>query len=73
MPYSWMSEALDFTQMVLDIHKQLEITILILTNNFCFNKLPKSHSLGHPAGVNALLLVVRGSGPCPDGHGHNVK
>ena len=41
MPYIWVSEALDLTQMVMDIQKQLEITIFIIPNNFCLNKIAK--------------------------------
>ena len=69
MPYSWMSEALDFTQMVMDIQKQLKITIFIIPNNFCFNNIAKKSFPGTHRGP-ALLLGVRGSGPHPDGHGH---
>ena len=37
--YSWVSKALDFTQMVKDIRKQRKITIsyLFIPNNFCLN------------------------------------
>ena len=120
MPYSWLSHGLDLTQIVMDIRKQIQITVLIINNNLCFNKIfnksfpgtawvrfptpgcpglwtsprcswmsknslkllfssylttfvstkfPKSHSLGKSR-FNALLLGVRGSGPNPDGHGH---
>ena len=69
MPYIWVLEALDLTQMVMDIQKQLNRTYSIILNNFSFKNITKSHSLGHP-GVNALLLGVRGSGLHPDGHGH---
>ena len=48
MPYIWVSEALDLTQMVMDIQKQLEINIIIYLTTFVSTKLPKSHSLGHP-------------------------
>ena len=68
LPYTWVSTVLDLTQMVMDIWKQLKSTYFIIPNNFFSTTSPKSYSLGHP-GVNALLLVVRGSGPCPDGHG----
>ena len=37
MPYSWVSKALDLAQMVMDIWKQCITTILIITNNLCFN------------------------------------
>ena len=33
MPYSLVSEALDLTQMVMDIQKQLKLTYLIIPNN----------------------------------------
>ena len=41
MPYIWVLEAVDLTQMVMDIQKQLEITIFIIPNNFCFNNVTK--------------------------------
>ena len=69
MPYSWLSEALDHTQMVMDIRKQLISSYFITLSTFASTTLPKSHSLGY-TGVNALLLGVRGSRPHPDGHGH---
>ena len=69
MPYSWLSEALDLTQMVIDVRKALKITIFIIPNNFCFNNIAKKLFPGTPRG-HALLLAVRGSGPHPDGHGH---
>ena len=68
MPYSWLSEALDLTQMVIDVRKALKITIFIIPNNFCFNNIAKKLFPGTPRG-HALLLAVRGSGPQPDGHG----
>ena len=61
MFYSWVSEALDFTQMVMDIRKQLKITIFIIPNNFCFNNIAKKSFPGTHQGP-ALLLGVRGSG-----------
>ena len=66
--YSWMSEALDFTQMVMDIRKQLKITIFIIPNNFCFNNIAKKSFPGTHQGL-ALLLGVRSSALHPDGHG----
>ena len=41
MPYSWLSEALDFSQMVMDIQIPLQISIFMKPNNFCFNKIAK--------------------------------
>ena len=35
MPYSWVSEALDLTQRVMDIQKHLKSTYFIIPNNFC--------------------------------------
>ena len=58
MPYSLVSEALDITQMGMDIQKR-----------FFSITLPKNHSLGD-LGVNALHLGVQGSGPHPGGHVH---
>jgi len=68
-PYSWVSEALDFTQMVMDIQKQFNINFFIIPNNFCFNNMAKKSFPGTHQGL-ALLLSVRGSGLHPDGHGH---
>merc|ERR1712110_601641 len=69
MPYSWLSEALDLAQMVMDIQTQVKITIFVIPNNFSFNNIAKKSVPGTPWG-HALLLAVRGTGPRPDGHGH---
>ncbi len=45
MPYSWLSEALYLTQMVMDVRKALKITIYIIPNNFCFNNIAKNSKL----------------------------
>ena len=50
MPYSWPSEVLDLTQMVMDVWKQLKITVFIIPYNFCFINISKKAFLG-------LLLV----------------
>ena len=50
MTYIWVSEALDYTQMVMDVQKQLEITIFILPNNFSFKKIAKKSFHGTPLG-----------------------
>ena len=68
MPYSWVSEALDLSQMVMDIWKQLKSVYFFIPNNFSFHNITKKSFPGTPR-VNALLLGVRGSGPRPDGHG----
>ena len=68
MPYSWMSEALDNTQMVMDIWKQLNQLVSSYQTSFVSTTLPKSNSLGHPR-VNDLHMGVWGSGLHPDGHG----
>ena len=68
MPYSWVPEALDLTQMVMDVWKALKLTIFIIPINFCFNNIAKKSFPGTPRG-HALLLAVRGSGPHPDVHG----
>ena len=72
MSYTWVSEGLDLTQMVMDIQKQLKSTYFIIPNNFSFNNITKKSFPGTPR-VNALLLGVRGSGPRPDGHGHRKQ
>ena len=41
---------LDFTQMVLEIQKQLQKPILIISNNFCFNNIAKNSFPGKPRG-----------------------
>ena len=41
MSYTWVSEGLDLTQMVMDIQKQLKTTIIIIPNNLCFNNITK--------------------------------
>ena len=41
MPYSWVSQALDLTQMVMDSRKQLKSTYFIIPNNFCFKNITK--------------------------------
>ena len=41
MPYFWVSEALDLTQIVMDIRKQLNLTYLIIPNNFCLKNISK--------------------------------
>ena len=48
MPYSWLSEGLDLTQMVLDIRKQLKITDFILPHNFFSNNIAKKPFPGTP-------------------------
>ena len=50
MPYSWVTEALDLTQMVMDIRKQLKSTYFIIPNNFCFNNITKKSFPGTPRG-----------------------
>ena len=69
MPYSWLSEALDLTQMVMDIRKPLKITIFIIPSNCCINNITKKSFPGTSRRGHALLLGVGGSVPRPDGHG----
>ena len=57
MPYSWVSQALDFTQMVMDIRKPHKIAIFIIPINFCFNNITKKSFPGTHLGL-ALLLGV---------------
>ena len=69
MSYSWLSEALDLSHMVMDIRKQLKITVFIIPINFCFNNIAKKSYHGTPRD-HALLLAVRGSEPQADCHRH---
>ena len=57
--YSWLSGALGLTQMVMNIQKQLEITIFIITNNLCFNKIAKKSFPGTPRGQCPTLGCPR--------------
>ena len=50
MPFIWVSEALDLTQMVMDIQKQLKTTIIIIPNNLCFNNITKKSFPATPRG-----------------------
>ena len=67
MSYSWLSEALNLKQIVTDIQKPIKITIFIIPNNFCLNNIAGKSFPETPRG-HALLLVICGSGPRPDGH-----
>ena len=60
MPYSWLSEALGLTQMVMDIWKQLKSTYFIIPNNFCFNNFSKK-SIPGDARAQVLQEPVGGS------------
>ena len=57
MPYSLVSEALDLTQMVMDIREQLNWTYFISPINFCFKNMAKKSLPGTPC-ANALHLGV---------------
>ena len=63
-----MSLGLDFTQMVLDVQKNLKPTQFYMLNNLCYNNFSQKSS---PGGVLALglLLAVYGPGLGPDGPG----
>ena len=50
MLYSWLSEALDLAQMVMDIQTQVKITVFIIPNNFCFNNINKKSFPRTPRG-----------------------
>merc|ERR1712015_480669 len=69
MSYSWLSEAMDLSHMVMDIRKQIKITVFIIPINFCFNNIAKKSYHGTPQD-HALLLAVRGSEPQADCHRH---
>ena len=66
--YSWLSMALDFTQMVLDVRKNLKPTQFYMLNKLCFNNFAQKSNHG---GVLALglHLAVYGPGLGPDGPG----
>ena len=68
MPYSWPSEVLDLTQMVMDIRKQLKITVFIIPYNFCFINISTKAFLGLPL-VRSQTLESEAAGPHPDGQG----
>ena len=68
MPYSWPSEVLDLTQMVMDVRKQLKITVFIIPYNFCFINISKKAFLGLLL-VWSQTLESEAAGPHPDGHG----
>ena len=53
MPYSWVSLALDITQMVVDSRKQLKSTYFIIPNSFCFNNFSEKSI---PGDVRAQVL-----------------
>ncbi len=68
MPYSWPSEVLDLTQMVMDIRKQLKITVFIIPYNFFFINISKKAFLGLLL-VWSQTLESESAGPHPDGQG----
>merc|ERR1711929_74677 len=53
LPYTLVSLGLDFTQMVLDVRKNLKPTQFYMLNNLCFNNFPKKLI---PGGVRAQVL-----------------
>ena len=63
MPYSWLYEALDLAQMVMDIWKQRK-------NYFNHNQQLIQISIPGDAWAQVLQVVVGASGPHPYGHGH---
>ena len=73
---SWLSLALDLaldlTQMILEVRKNLKPTQFCMLNNLCYNNFAQKSS---PGGVLALglLLAVHGPGLGPDGHGGPEK
>ena len=53
LPYTLVSLGLDFTQMVLDVRKNLKPTQFYMLNNLCFNNFPKKLI---PGDVRAQVL-----------------
>merc|ERR1711929_13445 len=53
LPYTLVSLGLDFTQMVLDVRKNLKPTQFYMLNNLCFNNFPKKLI---PGDVQAQVL-----------------
>ena len=53
LPYTLVSLGLDFTQMVLDVRKNLEPTQFYMLNNLCFNNFSKKSI---PGDVRARVL-----------------
>ena len=53
LPYTLVSLALDFSQMVLDVGKYLKPTQFYMLNNLCFNVFPKKMI---PGDVRAQVL-----------------
>ena len=62
LPYTLVSLGLDFTQMVLDVQKNLKPTQLIIPDNFCSNNFSKKSI---PGDVRAQVLQE----PVGDSHG----
>ena len=63
-----MSMALDTTQMVLDVGKNLKPTQVFIQNNLLLKKIAQNSSPGAVLALG-LLLAVFGPGPGPDGPG----
>ena len=53
LPYTLVSLGLDFTQMVLDVRKNLKSTQFYMLNNLCFNNFSKKSI---PGDVRAQVL-----------------
>ena len=53
LPYTLVSLGLDFTQMVLDVRKNLKPTQFYMLNNLCFNNFSKKSI---PGDVRAQVL-----------------
>ena len=68
LPYTLVSLGLDFTQMVLDVRKNLKPTQFYMLNNLCFNNFSKNSLSGEVLAL-ALHLGVFGAGLHPDGPG----
>ena len=60
MAYSWLSMALDFAQMVLDVWKNLKPSPFYMMNNICLNNFAQKLS---PVSLLALGLLIAVYGP----------
>ena len=68
LPYTLVSLGLDFTQMVLDVRKNLKPTQFYMLNNLYLYIFSKNSLSGEVLAL-ALHLGVFGAGPHPDGPG----
>ena len=63
-----MSLVLDLTQLVLAVRKHLQMTNIIMLENFCYSNFPRKSITGDVLALG-LHLAVLGAGLGPDGPG----